>query len=173
MRVTLAHHKTEAIITDGRYQIYHLIKDLLIQTGPASLFISSYSINEEFLRFLIRNRSILQIRHITLLLDFKSIAKGLHLAKFAGEVADLVLLGSNHSKVILIENDQWQVSVVTSQNLTRGNRIESSIICTEPAVFQALDSSLSDVFKHCIPINDIFKRATGENPRAGQLSHET
>lgn len=169
----LEQDKTEAILTDGRYQIYHLIKDLLIQTGPASLFISSYSINEEFLRFLVKNKYRLQIKHITLLLDFRVMTKSLHLATFCRQVTDRVYLGSNHSKIILIENDSWKVSVVSSQNLTRGNRIESSMISTEPAIFDTLDKKVSEAFKHCIPINDIFKRATGENPEVGRISNET
>ncbi len=47
---------------------------------------------------------------------------------------DEVYLSENHSKVILIQNARWQVSICTSQNQTRGNRVEAESLA-DPAVF--------------------------------------
>ena len=50
-------------------------------------------------------------------------------------------LTENHSKVLLIENDRWMVTVVTSQNQTRGNRTECAMVTTQPDIFLTYETS--------------------------------
>ena len=60
----------------------------------------------------------------TMLTDLKASRKTVHLYTFISNVFDDVFLAENHSKVILIRNSRWMVSICTSQNQTRGNRTE-------------------------------------------------
>jgi hypothetical protein len=42
---------------------------------------------------------------------------------------------SVHAKVALLWNDQWKVSIVTSQNATDNPKLERGTIFTDPQVF--------------------------------------
>lgn len=47
------------------------------------------------------------------------------------EAFDEVKLTLNHSKVMLVANSEWLVSVITSQNQTYGDRAECTFITTD------------------------------------------
>lgn len=115
---------------DNRLQLFDVLEFILLQTGPANVYISTFSTSEEFLRrlFSLRKRDL--ILHAVLMADLKAAKKTVNLYTFMDTVFDDVYLTENHSKVLLVENDKWMVTVVTSQNQTRGNRTECSIITT-------------------------------------------
>ena len=52
------------------------------------------------------------------------------------------------------------VSIITSQNLTRGNRSESAVVTTDPELFATLHAQIQDLItNHSVPLNDLFSRA--------------
>lgn len=73
-----------------------------------------------------------------ILLDQRAARKTIQLERLLSEAFDNVFLGQNHSKILLIRNSNFSVSVVTSQNQTYGGRAESTIITTDKAVFDVL-----------------------------------
>ena len=77
-------------------------------------------------------------------------------------------LADNHSKILLVQAESGeQISVVTSQNLTRGNRHESTFISTSPDIFNTLHTSVMDLIQnHSVPLTDLFQQrinAAGAN----------
>ena len=46
------------------------------------------------------------------------------------------VLAPCHAKVTLIHNEDWNVSVITSQNMTRNPRMERGVISTSPEIFK-------------------------------------
>jgi hypothetical protein len=76
------------------------------------------------------------------------------------QVIERTYLTDNHSKILLVEADSGQtVAVVTSQNLTRGNRHESAFISTDKAIFDTLHAEVDDLIRnHSVPLNDLFKQ---------------
>lgn len=117
---------------------------ILRQTGRATVFVSSYSTSEPFLNGFYRLREKQLVEHSMLLLDLRAARKTLQLEQLMTGAFDHVFLGQNHSKVLLIHNRQWQVSVVTSQNQTYGDRAESTIITTDKGVYEQLLSQWED-----------------------------
>ena len=115
---------------------------ILNQTGRATVFVSSYSTSEPFLNgfFHLRQRGL--VEKSLLLLDQRAARKTLQLEHLMTGAFDNVFLGQNHSKVLLVHNKDWQVSVVTSQNQTYGSREESTIIITEKQVYEQLMSQM-------------------------------
>lgn len=70
----------------------------------------------------------------------------------------------NHSKIVLVQNDKWTVSVISSQNQTYGDRAECTMITTDQDVFLSLYSGLSDMVNtKSIQLNGLFGRTSGEN----------
>ncbi|MDC7147563.1 hypothetical protein PQH04_25615 [Bacteroides ovatus] len=85
------------------------------------------------------------ITKATMLTDLKASRKTVNLYTFISNVFDNVYLAENHSKVILIRNSKWMVSICTSQNQTRGNRTESGMITTDPRVYLDLQEQFSKI----------------------------
>ena len=84
--------------------------------------------------------------------------KTLSLWTFIEQVISSTHLADNHSKVLLIQAQSGtKVSIITSQNLTRGNRNESYIITTDDAVFDKFKAEVLDLIKnHSVPLSDIL-----------------
>ena len=80
------------------------------------------------------------------------------------QVIQRTYLTDNHSKILLVQAESGQtVSVITSQNLTRGNRHESAFISTDPVVFNTLHTQVDDLIKnHSVPLYDLFQQRVNE-----------
>src|SRR5574344_213485 len=76
---------------------------------------------------------------------------------------DDVYLGMNHSKVMLISNSRYNVSVVTSQNQTYGDRADSTILTTSHDVFTSLYKGFSDTVNfNSVKLNGDYSRTVEE-----------
>ncbi len=145
-------------------QVADILQWILDQTGAASVKMASFSISEEFLRRLFFIEKSGLIKDIDIVLDFKATNKTLILWPFIEQTVKNCYLASSHAKVLLVGNDRWAVSVVMSQNLTRGNRFESGFISTSPEVFSTLTEQLEYVIKNqSVPFHEVFSRTIREN----------
>lgn len=140
-------------------QIADILEWILQQVGPSEVWQTSFSISEEFLRrlyFITRDGSATAIH---LVLDFKATNKTISLWMFIEQVITSTHLADNHSKVLLIKSQKGdKISIITSQNLTRGNRNESYIITTDESVFDKFLTEVEDLIKnHSVPLSDILQ----------------
>ncbi len=111
---------------------------LLPQIGRSDVWVSSYSTSEPFLNgfYLLRQRGL--VGHSSILLDQRAARKTLRLERLLDAAFEHVYMGQNHSKVLLLQNDETCVSVITSQNQTYGARAESTLVTTDGGVFDVL-----------------------------------
>ena len=144
-------------------QVADVVEWVLEQVGKATIWQTSFSISEEFLRRLFFIEKSGKVDAIHLVLDFKATQKTLRLWPFLTRVIEHTYLADNHSKVILIRETGQTVSIITSQNLTRGNRNESAIVTTDAAVFATFHASLTDIMKnHSVPLSELFAQKIAE-----------
>ena len=136
-----------------------MVEWVLNQIGKSSIWQTSFSISEEFLRRLYFISKSGRVETIRLVLDFKATNKTLRLWAFLTQVIEHTYLADNHSKVILIRSVKGDtVSIITSQNLTRGNRMESAVVTTDPQVFQTFLADMEDLIQnHSVPLSELFK----------------
>ena len=141
-------------------QVADLLEWILEQVGTAKVWQTSFSISEEFLRRLFFIEKSGRVSEFNLVLDHKATNKTLKLWSFMTQVIERTYLTDNLSKILLVEADSGQtVAVVTSQNLTRGNRHESAFISTDKAIFDTLHSEVDDLIRnHSVPLGDLFKQ---------------
>ena len=154
----LAERPAQAYLSNA-LQVADILRWVLSQTGPADIQMTSFSISEEFLRriFFIMKEDL--VRSLDIVLDFKATNKTLKLWPFIAQTVRNCYLSDNHSKILLVNNESWKVSVVMSQNLTRGNRYESGFISTDPAAFDALHEQLNYVITcQSVPFHEIYSR---------------
>ena len=144
-------------------QVADILEWILAQVGVAEVWQTSFSISEEFLRRLFFICKGKKVSRFNLVLDHKATNKTLKLWAFITQVIERTYLADNHSKILLVKSESGDtVSVVTSQNLTRGNRAESAFISTDPTIFNNLFEQVNDLIKnHSVPLNDLFSARIG------------
>lgn len=141
-------------------QVADILEWILGQVGVAEVWQTSFSISEEFLRRLYFITKEKRVSRINLVLDHKATNKTLKLWAFINQVIERTYLADNHSKILLVKSEAGEtVSVITSQNLTRGNRHESAFISTDPAIFATLKAQVDDLItNHSVPLHDLFSQ---------------
>lgn len=149
----------QAYLTNA-LQLADILEWILQQVGRAEVWQTSFSISEEFLRRLYFIEKSGDITDFHLVLDHKATNKTLKLWSFITQVISQSYLADNHSKILLVLSQSGdKVSVITSQNLTRGNRYESAFISTDESVFDTLHSQVTDlIHNHAVPLSDLFEQ---------------
>lgn len=155
----LAQKPNQAYLSNA-VQVADILEWVLQQVGYAEVWQTSFSISEEFLRRLFFICKANKVSRINLVLDHKATNKTLKLWAFITQVIERTYLADNHSKILLVKSERGDtVSVVTSQNLTRGNRAESAFISTDPDIFAGLFAQVNDLItNHSVPLNELFDR---------------
>ncbi|MCQ2197798.1 MAG: C4-dicarboxylate ABC transporter [Bacteroidaceae bacterium] len=150
----LAEKPYQCYLTDV-LQVADVLDWVLAQVGPSKVWQTSFSISEEFLRRLYFLQKKGNITEFNLILDLKATNKTVNLWVYISQVITNTYLANNHSKVLLIEAENGErVCVVTSQNLTRGNRNESAVVCADPEMFTTLYASMQDIVRnHSVPMS--------------------
>lgn len=170
----LSETTTQAYLTNT-LQVADVLEWIIEQVGSSEVWMTTFSISEEFLRrlYFLRKKSG-KICRITVLLDRKATQKTINLWQFIKEVVQDAYIADNHSKILLVKAESGKtVSVVTSQNLTRGNRAESAFLSTDPEVFNTLFMQLQELITyHSIPFYDLYERAAGEYSEDGICLHD-
>jgi len=134
----------------GNFNLVRLMLYMVRQTGPVHCLMTSYSFSQtsiEQLQNFINKGLILTFR---VLIDNR--------VKTMSPLPFQMLMDSFdyrctsvHAKVALLWNDQWKISVVTSQNATDNPKLERGTIFTDPAVFHFDLNILENEFKHGTP----------------------
>lgn len=160
----LADMPNQAYLTNA-LQVADVLEWILEQVGKAKVWQTSFSISEEFLRRLFFIEKKGNVTEFNLVLDHKATNKTLKLWAFISQVMKRTYLADNHSKILLVLSEAGDtISVVTSQNLTRGNRHESTFISTDKVIFNTLHTAVEDLIRnHSVPLNDLFEQRLLEN----------
>lgn len=132
-----------------------LLDWILGQTGPAHVLLSTFSTSEQFLNGFLRLRNKGLIQYASMLADLKASRKTVNLSGLMRSCFENVYLSQNHSKIILVFNDTWNVAVVTSQNQTYGDRAEATVVCTDRPFFNDIYRGFSSM------VNDKSYRLDG------------
>lgn len=129
----------------GNYNLVRLIVYLLRQLGPCHVFLSSYSFS---------TKSINQLNHLIAtgkILSFRVLLDN-RVRSISPKPFQIIAASFNyrctsvHAKTALLYNDQWQVTIVTSQNATDNPKMERGVIFTCPQIFQFDLKNLTDAF---------------------------
>ena len=146
-------------------QLLDIVDHVIAQIGPSRLRMTSFSISEEALRHLAMAKRNGSVTEVQLALDFKATNKTVSLWYFIEAVCDRADLCENHSKIVLLESASGRrVAIMTSQNLTRGNRNESYIIAEDPRIFDRLSADLDDIINNkSISLYDLLCRTAEDD----------
>ena len=115
-------------VSAGEWSSHDIMVHLLNQTGPADVYIATWSFTEIAARIILKQIEDKNIRNIYLLLDWRVKVRTpevLDLLKFN---ISTIRLTQCHAKVTAIVNNSWGVALVGSSNYTNNPRIEAGVI---------------------------------------------
>lgn len=128
-----------AYVSENSFSMHELLAHLLETTGPANVRIMSFSITEVAIRTFLNLIDSGKIQKLQCILDLSVKRYRLALLNFMNNVVTEISLIKNHAKLILIENEQWKVAVVSSANFNVNDKIEAGVILTKPLLFSVYD----------------------------------
>lgn len=135
---------------NNEISVHEVLEHLLCVTGPAVLFLTSFSISELGIRSLLSLIEENRILRFQCLFDHTVRKNKLPMLLFARELGE-IRLTDIHAKELLLFNDQWNIVVSTSSNFNRIERHETFVIDTTLATFGSFYRYLSDLYDNAIP----------------------
>lgn len=161
----MATHPLQSHLGRGLHTL-GLLGWILDQTGPADIYVSTFSTSDAFLRGFYNLKKKGLVLKSVLMADLKASKKTYKLYKEMQQNFDAVYLAQNHSKVVLVQNDKWTVTVISSQNQTYGDRAETTFVTTNQEIFYQQYSGFSDIIDdNSIQLNGLFERLADRNKR--------
>lgn len=145
--------KDSVFVFSNRTSQHELITHVLNQTGAADVFISSFSITEPAVRAFINLQDDKLLNKLTCLFDVQVKRHHLKTLFFADTVIDNIYITSNHSKVVLIENDKHHISIVGSANLNVNNKIEAGALFTQKHIYNSLKKRFEEELQKSVKYN--------------------
>lgn len=143
----------------GEWSMHDLLKHLLQQTGPAKVYVATWSASPDGCKQIINLLEEGAITSVHAVFDWRirvRTPEALSLAKM--NFSD-VRVNTCHAKVTVIENDDWHIAIVGSANYTNNPRIECGVIH---------DSKTAADF-HRKWINDIIQKSDPFDEKANSL----
>lgn len=119
----------------GSYSLHELMFYILKQTSAAHVNLCTWSISQEAIEQITRRYYEGKILSIRFLLDARvKVCKAKPLQMIAANFPYGVT--KVHAKVVTLENPEWRISIVSSQNATTNPKLERGIIVVRDDVFQ-------------------------------------
>ena len=130
----------------GNFNLVRLNSYLIKQTGPAHVFMTSYSFSQKSIEQLQNKISKGEILSFRIILDNRVRVMSPKPFQMIASSFDYRCI-SVHAKVALLWNDAWKISIVTSQNATDNPKLERGTIFTDEKVFNFDLKVLENEFK--------------------------
>lgn len=135
----LEHGKVYHYVNRARWSMHDLVRFLIQATGPAQVWLTTWSMTTGPAGFLIGLKNAGQITSISAILSSRIRVNCPEALQLLTYNKARVKLAELHAKVLVIRNDSWSVTVTGSQNWSNIKRIEAGVIDTSA---QAADAHI-------------------------------
>jgi len=123
--------QAQQFATAGRWSLHQLLEYVLRKTGPCRMWMTTWTITEEPMRILlslIREGLILELNAV---LDYRIEKRKPEAFQLASNIMANIRLTKCHAKVVVLRNEHWNVTILTSANFSKNPRIEVGTIFTD------------------------------------------
>jgi hypothetical protein len=127
----LAHDQCYQFSTAGKWSMHQLLEFVLLKTGPAKVWMTTWTITEEPMRALLDMLQRELITELNAIFDYRIERRKPEAFQLASKIITKIKLTKCHAKVLVIRNDQWNVTVIGSANFSKNPRIEAGCIFTD------------------------------------------
>lgn len=136
-------------LTDGSFSLIDILREILTKTGPADVVSATWSAGIKDLTNVEWMLTSHLIRSFRLVLDrtYPRMRR-----KYVAPIDELfppevIRTSDIHAKFLLVGNEEWSVTVLSSMNLNANRRVESFQIIDNPEVYEVFHSFVEDLFK--------------------------
>jgi hypothetical protein len=116
------------VSSDGDWSMHQLLEYLLRVSGPANVWISSFSITEVAIRSFLQLQEKGLVGELHCLFDLTVKRHKIGLLFFLNNVVSDVVVTKCHAKLILIQNEKYTITVVGSANFNVNDKKEVAVI---------------------------------------------
>lgn len=120
--------KLVEFVSAGDWSTHELLFYILSKTGPADVYIATWSMGEYAARWLLRMLEDGMITNLVGVIDFRTKNRHPDAFQLAKNILAKMRLCSLHAKVTVIENKDWCITITGSANYTNNPRIEAGLI---------------------------------------------
>jgi hypothetical protein len=134
LRATLGElekNKVMPFTTRGNWSMHQLIEYIILQTGPAKMWMTTWTITEEPMRALLDMITTCKITELTAIFDYRIERRKPEAFQLASNIVTRIALTKCHAKVVVLQNEDWSVSVMGSANFSNNPRLEAGVIFTD------------------------------------------
>lgn len=114
--------------SQGSWSMHELVSYILEQTGPADVYLSTWTISEDPARCLFNLKQKGLIRSLSCLFDYRIKVRAGEAFQLISSIADNIKLLKCHAKAAVIINDDHAVSVIGSSNFSKNPRVEAGTV---------------------------------------------
>lgn len=114
--------------SSGSWSTHELLAYLIAKTGPADVYISTWTMGEDPARSIFQLKEKGLIKQLHCLFDYRIDTRAGEAFQFMKSIATTVRLDKCHAKVFVLKNERWGVTVVGSSNFSKNRRIEAGTI---------------------------------------------
>lgn len=117
--------------TGGLWSMHEMLRLLLMKSGPAKVWMTTWTITEEPMRVLLDLIKQGYITELSAVLDYRIERRKPEAFQLASNIISRIKLTKCHAKVAVIQNDQWDITVMGSANFSKNPRIEAGVVFTD------------------------------------------
>lgn len=122
-------------VTAGEFSMHNLLQHLLTISGPANVYLSTWTIKEEPARVLHHLKKSGHIKDLYAVFDYRIRTQDAKHYHFVEGLLTGHVLTKCHAKVMAIEGEKRSFSVVSSANMSNNPRIEAGYVgCSEQSM---------------------------------------
>lgn len=141
----LEHDQALQFANAGRWSMHQLLEYMLAKTGPACVWMTTWTITEEPMRCLLQLLKSGAITELNALLDYRIEKRKPEAFQLASKIITRIKLVKCHAKVLVIQNKEWSVTVLGSANFSNNPRIEAGSIFTDKSSAEFHKEWINDV----------------------------
>lgn len=132
---------------------HEVLRAILEIIGPAQLHLTTWSIAENPVRQLVAMRDAGMITDITMLLHERSPKNHPAAWQLVQHAIPKVRLVKIHAKILVLQNKDWGVNVVTTANLNRNKNIEYYVVATHRHLAEHSAKWITEIYERGNPFS--------------------
>lgn len=122
-------------VTHGAWSSHQLFEKIINIIGPAHICIATWAISQKPMEKLEKLKREGKILSLSGFFERKIPTHNSKTFGYAQVIFDEIFLTANHAKVMLFENDNWNISIISTANWTINRRTEvGAIFCNKDSV---------------------------------------
>jgi hypothetical protein len=139
--------------SEAEFSMHDLLESLIELTGTASVKVTSFSITEASIRAFHRLSEERKITDLKCIFDLSVRMHRIGLLFFALNVTTAIALTKIHAKIILVKNEKWELTVISSANFNVNDKIEAGIVTGCSDIYQFYAQKFEETFQKSVIVD--------------------